>query len=108
MRCGRERTDKNRVYNLSDDCTIDQFVAVIASALGKPFPRLRLPEPPVRLLARVFDRVPGFPLTELRVAALLNRAVFPCERIQHELGYKHLVPVEPGLRELVRDWKLAR
>ncbi len=107
IRCGRAHTAKNRVYNLSDDRLIEEFVAVIAGALGKPLPRLRLPEFPVRLLARVVGELPGFPLTERRVAALVNRAVFPCDRIQHELDYVHPVPVEQGLCELVRSWKQA-
>lgn len=107
IRCARAHTAKSRVYNLSDDRIIEEFVAVLASALGKPAPTLRLPESPVRLLARVAGKIPSFPLTERRVASLVNRAVFPCDRIRHELDYVHPVPVEQGLCELVRSWKQA-
>lgn len=107
VRCGCTQAAKNRVYNLSDDCTIEDFVGTISDALGKPIPRFRLPETPVRLLARVAGTIPGFPLTEQRVAALVNRAAFPSDRIRHELGYEHPVPVKQGLRELVGAWKQA-
>jgi len=105
MRCGDTRAGGSQAYNLSDDCTIEEFVTVIASALGKPCPALRLPEAPIRLLARLLGKVPGFPLTERRVAALINRARFPCGRIERETGYSHVVALEQGLRELVGAWK---
>jgi len=108
LRCGGSDAARNRAYDLSDDCPIEEFVGAIAGALGKPLPRLRLPETPVRFLARTFGWVPGFPLNEPRLDSLMNRAVFPCARIEHELGYKHLVPVDQGLRELVAGWKRNR
>lgn len=108
MRCGAAPSNHANVYNLSDDCTIEDFVAAIAGELGKPLPWLRLPEAPVRLFARAFGVIPGFPLNESRVNALVNRATFPCERIRRELGYEHLVPVIQGLRGLVRSWKQGK
>jgi nucleoside-diphosphate-sugar epimerase len=59
----------------------------------------------VRALARVLGRIPGFPLDERRVAALVNRAEFPVERIRRELGYTPRVPLERGLRELADVWR---
>jgi nucleoside-diphosphate-sugar epimerase len=102
-RCGRAQLAGSRVYNLSDDRTIEQFVAVISGALGKPIPRLRLPQAPVEALARTFGRLPRFPLDERRVAALVNRATIATERIR-EVGYTCPTPVEKGLRELVVQW----
>lgn len=103
-RCGRAALRENAVYNLSDDRTIEDFVQVIADALARPTPKLRLPQAPVELLARAFGRVPGFPLHERRVTALVNRVAIPCERIRRSLGYVHPVPIERGLPELVRAW----
>jgi nucleoside-diphosphate-sugar epimerase len=105
LRCGTSGARAIHTYDLSDDCPIEEFVAVIARALGKPLPGLRLPEAPVRFLARTLGRIPGFPLNEPRLDALLNRAAFPYIRIKRELGYEHLVPVGQGLRELVAAWK---
>jgi nucleoside-diphosphate-sugar epimerase len=103
-RCGRTRFTGTRVYNVSDDRTIEQFVAVIADALGKPSPKLRLPQAPVEMLARAFSGIPGFPLDERRVAALVNRAAISSDALRRELGYVAPMPLEQGLRELVMSW----
>jgi nucleoside-diphosphate-sugar epimerase len=104
MCCGSEPA-ANRVYNLSDDRPIEAFIAVVAVALGRKEPRLRLPEAPVRWVARTLGALPGWALDERRVAALVNRAAFPATRIERELGYGHRVPIEDGLRELVAFWR---
>lgn len=97
-----------RVYNLSDHCSMERFVALIAGALGKPEPRLRLPEVLLRACARVLGRLPGFPLTPARVDALTNRSIYPITRIREELGYSHRVSMQQGIEELVTAWKSAR
>jgi len=103
--CGRAEIPGVRIYNLSDDRPLEDFIAVIAAALGRRAPTLRLPETPVRGLARVLGRIPGFPLDERRVAALVNRAAFPAERIRRELGYAPRVALEQGLRDLADVWR---
>lgn len=103
--CGRSGQAANRAYNLSDDRTMETFVGAIAAALGRACPSLRLPEAPVRLLAKALGWMPGFPLTGARVEALTGRADFSGERIARELGYRPPVTVEQALRELVADWK---
>ena len=108
IRCGTMQPAQGRTYNLSDHCTMEEFVAIIAGALGKDVPRIRLPEAPVRLLARWVGRLPGFPLTETRVDALTNRTIYPSTKIERELGYRHLVTMEKGLLELLAAWKQMR
>lgn len=107
LRCGTVEAAKGRIYNLSDHCTVEELIKVIAQSLAKPIPRFRLPEAPVRLLARMLGRIPGFPLTESRVNALTSRAVYSCQRIHHELNYRHPVSLEAGFRQLVEAWKQA-
>lgn len=106
--CANSPRARGRTYNLSDHRSMEQFVAVIAQALGRDMPRLRLPETPVRLLARLAGAVPGFPLTAARIDALTNRAVYPSARIERELGYQHAVSMEHGLAELVDCWKAGQ
>lgn len=105
LRCGTMPAAHGKTYNLSDHCTMEQFVAVIAQALGKDAPHMRLPEAPVRLLARWAGRLPGFPLTEARVDALTNRAIYSNSKIERELGYRHVISMQQGLLELVDAWK---
>jgi len=108
IRCGRGNASGARVYNLSDDCPLERFVAEIAGALGKPRPTLRVPERPARWLARALGPIPGFPLNEKRLSALVNRASFPIARARDDLGYTHCVPVEAGIRALAQVWQASR
>ncbi|MET0214205.1 MAG: NAD-dependent epimerase/dehydratase family protein, partial [Vicinamibacterales bacterium] len=62
--CGASSEASGRVYNLSDWCTIEDFAAAIAHALGKPHPWLRLPELPVRAAVRTVGKLVPLPLTE--------------------------------------------
>ncbi len=103
--CGTMQPAKGRTYNLSDHCTIEHFVAVIANALGRTSPWLRLPEPIARLAGITLGKIPGFPLTQSRANALVNRSTYPISRIQQELGYHHVISMEDGLRELVEAYK---
>lgn len=105
VRCGTIREARGNVYNLSDHCTMEQIVSTIAQELGIEPPRLRLPELPIRMMARIASRFPGFPLTEARVDALTIRASYPSIKIEQELGYSHILTMEQGLADLVAAWK---
>jgi nucleoside-diphosphate-sugar epimerase len=107
VRCGRMVAAKGRVYNLSDHRSIEEFTGIIADALGKPRPRLRVPESPVRLVVRALGKLPGFPLTEARVAALTTRVVYAAARVERELGYTHAATMEDALSLCVGRWKAS-
>jgi nucleoside-diphosphate-sugar epimerase len=96
---------KGRIYNLSDHRTREEFMGTIADALGRPAPRLRFPEKPVRWAAGLFGGIPGFPLTESRITTSVNRSIYPIARIQQELGYAHVISMEAGLRQLVAAYR---
>jgi len=103
--CGTLQPAKGRTYNLSDYCTMEHFVGVIADALGHASPWLRIAEPIARLAGITLGKIPGFPLTQSRVNALVNRSAYPMSRIQQELGYHHIISMEDGLRETVEAYK---
>jgi nucleoside-diphosphate-sugar epimerase len=100
--------DARGTYNLSDDRSMEDFIGTIAAALGRPAPTLRLPEGPLRLVARILQRLPGSPLTESRVEALSRRTTYLSTRIQDELEFEFRVSIEQGLRRLVEDWRGRR
>jgi nucleoside-diphosphate-sugar epimerase len=105
IRCGTMQQAEGRVFNLSDHCTLQHFIEVMADALGRPSPRLTIPEPIARLAGMTLGKIPGFPLTQSRVLALTNRSLYPTLRIQNELRYGHIISLENGLRELVEAYK---
>ena len=99
--CGTSPCASGRIYNLSDWTTVEDFARVIADALGRPRPRLRLPERPVRLMVDACGRIASLPLTQARIDALVSRARYASDRIQQELGYVPRVSIDDGLTELV-------
>jgi nucleoside-diphosphate-sugar epimerase len=99
--CGTSPGASGRIYNLSDWTTVEDFARVIADALGRPRPRLRLPERPVRLMVDACGRIVTLPLTQTRIDALVTRARYASHRIQQELGYVPRVSIATGLAELV-------
>lgn len=104
--CGQSPLPRNgRAYIVSDHCSLEHFIGIIASHLGRPMPRLRVPLPLARAVASVFGQLPGFPLKISRVAALTDRTVYRTERINLELGYRNRISIEQGLRELVEAWQ---
>ncbi|MBW4682210.1 MAG: NAD(P)-dependent oxidoreductase [Microcoleus vaginatus WJT46-NPBG5] len=105
IRCGTMPDAKGQIYNLSDHCSLENFVSIISESLKKPTPTLRLPESLIRLLVHSVSRVPRIPLTASRIDALTNRCVYSNEKIERELGYSHVVSIEDGLRQLVENWK---
>jgi nucleoside-diphosphate-sugar epimerase len=99
--CAISPAADQRVYNLSDWCTIEDFAGAIADALGRRRPSLRLPEPPVRAAVRSLGRLATFPLTESRVDALVNRSRYPIARIERELGYGVSVSIADGIARMI-------
>jgi nucleoside-diphosphate-sugar epimerase len=96
------------VYNLSDDRPLEQFIGAIARELGRPAPRLRIPEPAARFAALALRRVARTPLTPARVAALTRAVRYSSERIRTHLGFTFSVSIEEGLRRLIREWRAGR
>lgn len=106
MLCGTAQLPSNgRTYIVSDNRTVEEFVGIIAAALRRDCPHVRLPEPLLRAASTLARVIPGFPLTPSRVAALTGRATYRSDRIGFELGYKCEVSMEEGIGALARHWK---
>lgn len=102
--CATSPRAAGQIYNLSDYRTLEEFVACIAVAMECNVPSIRLPEFPIRILVRLFGGMPRMPLTHSRVDALTTRAIYSIEKIQRELDYRHLVPMESGLQAIVKEY----
>lgn len=105
MLCGKMPLAKNRVYNLSDHINMEHFVRLIATTLGKPVPKMRLPEKPIMAITAALGSIPRFPLNTSRVNALTTRATYLSERIKLDLGYSDSISLEDGLKQLVEIWR---
>jgi nucleoside-diphosphate-sugar epimerase len=103
--CGVMPAAKGRIYNLSDYCTMEEFVSIISDALECSLPKVRLPELPLRWASIFTELIPRFPLTQSRVNALVNRSIYRTDKIEKELDYAHIMSIENGLRQLVAAYR---
>ena len=101
--CGTADLPQNaQTYIVSDCRSLEDFVAIIASALAIDCPKKRLPETVVRMVARLGDYLPRFPLRASRVDALTYQHHYQTAKIEAELGYQPNISMEAGISELVR------
>lgn len=95
-----------KILNLSDYATLESFAEMIAEALGRNSPRVRLPVRIARLISRVGTTLTKhFPLTESRIDAMTTRVIYPTDAIQEILGYRHEITLQSGVTHLVQNWR---
>lgn len=94
----------NKIYNISDWCTIEDFVAMISKHLKRRVPKYRTLLKPIVLLAKVTSFIPKNPLTVSRLLALCNRSKYDINKIENELNYKPINTTNDGLKELVKEY----
>lgn len=103
--CGRHPSAIGRTYILASDqyISLNELVAGIAEALGRPAPRRHLPYWPLYAasvlcegLCRPFGIDP--PLHRRRVRFFVNNRAFSIERARRELGFEPRIDIREGLR----------
>lgn len=103
--CALHPNAAGEIFNLSADCTMEQFVQTMASALAVAPPTRRIPEWPMRLAAHLFGKVPRWPLTPSRVDALTSFTRYPITKIEQTLGYRHRLTMAEGIADLVAGYR---
>ena len=99
--CATDPAARNEIFNLSNDCALDEMVSAMAAAMAVAPPRRRLPEAPVRLLARLASGIAGVPLTPQRIDALVSRTRYPCHKARERLGFQPRRPVPESIAEVL-------
>lgn len=103
--CGTKKLPENgAIYIISDNCSLEKLVGIIAAKLNKPVPTLRLPEFLVRSGITIAEHFSTIPLTQSRVDALTSRVIYSSERIFRELSYSHSITMEQGIEDMVMKW----
>jgi nucleoside-diphosphate-sugar epimerase len=95
---------QNEVYNVSNDCSVEEMIRAIASGAGVRPPRVRLPEKPLRMLLRCLPKSLVGPLTAERLNALVGRTSYPFTKLTYHIGYKPACPVPQALASVVSQW----
>ncbi|WP_316832395.1 NAD-dependent epimerase/dehydratase family protein [Pedobacter aquatilis] len=94
-----------KIYNISDQLPLEKFIEAIADFLGKPKPKLRMPNFFMRLIGFIGDAIPSSPITTSRVRALTNRVSYSNDLVVHELGYLPKVDILSTLKKMVEVYK---
>nr|WKF58543.1 N-acetyl-alpha-D-glucosaminyl-diphospho-ditrans,octacis-undecaprenol 4-epimerase [Paraburkholderia busanensis] len=103
LACGTQAAASNRVFNVANDCSLEELAISCAQALGVASPWLRLPEGLARLAARCGSVLPRFPLTQERVNALVGRTTYSSQRIRDELGVQPSISVASRARAMLGE-----
>ena len=88
------------IVNVSSDCPWTTLVQRICDRANCQRPRIRLPLPLARLLARTMGALPVFPLTPSRVESLARVGGYPDTHARNLLGYRPARPMPEGFDEV--------
>lgn len=108
VRCGTNDRAKGNIYNLSDYCTLEHFVGIVCESLGRSKIKFRMPRAVVDLVESFIGWIPGFPLTQPRIRAIVGCSKYTITRIENDLAYHHVISMDDAIRELVGQYKLLR
>ena len=86
--CGKADNALGEVYNLSQIIEIEEMVTAFLLGLEVRHNFIHFPELPVRLVIKLFGRLPGFPLTPSRFNALTGRCRYESNKIMQELNFE--------------------
>lgn len=99
--CGFDDRAKGNIFNLSNDCLLEELVSGIALALGVPRPWLRFPESLVRVVTLIAGKIIRIPLSQQRINALTIRTRYPYLKLEKELGFSPQKSVPETIGEVM-------
>ena len=102
MECALNPKARGRIYNLSNDCLLEDLIKHIASILGVRSPWMRVPETLARNAVGIFEGRMNIPLTQSRIDALINNTRYPADKIISELGFRFTKPMPTSVEELIK------
>lgn len=99
--CVKNPKARNCVYIVAGQFSIEELVRIVCEASDRMAVFRRMPLGLAKMIAAVGEKVPGFPLTRSRVAALTTRIRYDTSKISEELQFKARITPCQGLREIV-------
>lgn len=101
--CASDARAAGKTFILSNDCSLEQVISQMAKAQGVPLPRLRLPEPLVRLLVKVLSPFVRLPLTPERIDALTKQVGYSSDHIRTTLGFEFNSSIPDSIPSLITN-----
>ncbi|MDQ6771176.1 MAG: NAD-dependent epimerase/dehydratase family protein [Gemmatimonadota bacterium] len=94
---------KGQVFNVSNDCLLEDMLVGMASTLGVRPPYLRIPESVARTIARVGRVIGGIPLTQERINVLVRRTRYPYDKLVKRLDFTPRVSIPGAVGDILRS-----
>lgn len=99
--CASDARAKGEIFNISNDCLLEDVVNSVADGVRIKRPKLSLPESLVRISQKIISKFIHLPLTEQGINVLTSRTVYPCTKLQKYLGYKPKVSVAKSIGNII-------
>lgn len=100
-RCGIDPRAKAEIFNVSNDCLLEEMIQGIAYTLGVNHPQLRLPEFLVRGVVRIASRISRIPLTQEQINGLVRRTRYPYLKLERKLDFTPRISVPSAIGKAV-------
>ena len=101
--CATNEKAKGKIYNLSNDCTMEEMIEGMARALNAKKPSFRMPEKLIRFGVGLINSLINFPITQSRVDALVIRTNYPIKKIQDELNFNPKYLVKETIGDIYKE-----
>ena len=96
--CGSNKKAIGKTYILSQSIELKKMISVLTKTLKVKNNFFTLPESQVRLLTKLLENIPTFPLTTNRINALTGCQSYQSDKIINDLSFKFKSPLEESLR----------
>jgi len=101
--CATSENAKNMVFNVSNDCLLEDMINGMARALSTPVPKLRVPEFFIRFTVKLLSVFTSFPLTNSRIDALVARTHYSNDLIEEKLNFSTQMGIPQTIREVIES-----
>ena len=99
--CGTDHRAKDEIFNISNDCMLEEMINGIASTHNLKRPKLRLSEDLIRSLVRVMSFFVSLPLTPERINTLVARTTYSTSKLKQKLGFIPKKSVRTAISEVI-------
>jgi nucleoside-diphosphate-sugar epimerase len=99
--CLSNPNSKGEIFNISNDCLLEEMIEGISSTLNVSPPWLRLPENLIRAVAWLTSPIVKLPLSQEVINVLVARTQYPTLKLKNKLNFQPQVSVPRGMSEIV-------
>ncbi|MFV1984632.1 MAG: NAD-dependent epimerase/dehydratase family protein [Thiohalomonadales bacterium] len=101
LRCIDDERAIGEIFNISNDCVLEDLINGISRVLNKEETKLRIPESIIRAVVAVVGRIVKLPLTKERINALVLRTKYPYTKLEKKLDFVPTISVQESIGEIV-------